>query len=107
MNRRSFFKGIAAMSLAGLIAAHFPATPPVQAAGKLYLGSSEGRIFESADGGQSWQPRADFGPGCSILEIWQDNHTLYARVSFEKRTFTVKSTDGRWWRTPHAYRPTL
>jgi hypothetical protein len=65
---------------------------------KLYRGNAEGRIFESADNGQSWHMCADFGPACPILEVWPENNHIYAKVGSQNSPFLLKSTDGRHWR---------
>ena len=114
MNRRAFIKGVALSSLAGVAAISMPTlqasaslTPPpaevrVNALGRIVKGTRDGQVFESLDGGSSWQALVNFGPQCPILEIQQRQGALYARVGFQRYSFLLKSADGRTWRTVNA-----
>jgi len=111
VNRRNFLKQAAITSLAAVTAVGLPklqvgahrGTSPAgfqtDAGSKRLQGTSDGRILESPDGGKTWQPRANFGKQCSILEIYERNGKLYARVGIQGYDFIVESRDGRTWYT--------
>lgn len=98
MNRRRFLIALTALPLAGLITVHRSAPALAGPTGALYRGSSEGRIFKSADGGHTWQACANFGPACSVAEIKPDNDQVLARLDYQGHPFVVASIDGRTWR---------
>ncbi|HXV99990.1 MAG TPA: hypothetical protein VEC93_16345 [Anaerolineae bacterium] len=98
MNRRDFVKNIAALSLASWLTVTLPTIPQAQAAGKMFRGSAEGRIFESTNGGLSWRPVANFGPTCPIVNVFQNGPHLYAQVGCQNHTFFITSPDARSWR---------
>lgn len=98
MNRRKFLTGIAELSVAGLVTTLWPAYFEAKADGRILKGTAEGQIFESVDGGQSWQLIANFGPDCPILEVFQDYGQFYVRIGCQEYSFLVQSLDGRnWW----------
>jgi photosystem II stability/assembly factor-like uncharacterized protein len=110
MNRRDFLKTVAQTSLTALAAVTLPqlqgsvrAASPVDirtvAGNRKLLGTLDGRIFESLDGGKTWQPRANFGGQCSILDIYERNGKIYAQVGIGRYSFVVESRDGRTWYT--------
>jgi len=110
MNRRDFLKTVTQTSLTALA---FVAPPQLRgstrsaspvdirtvASSKKLLGTLDGRIFESLDSGKTWQPRANFGRQCSILDIYERNGKIYARVGIQGHDFLVESRDGRVWYT--------
>ena len=63
------------------------------AGGRKLLGPLDGRIFESLDSGKTWQPRANFGKQCSILDIYARNGKIYAQVGIVRYSFVVESRD--------------
>jgi hypothetical protein len=110
MNRRDFLKRVAQTSLTAIAAVTLPqlqgsargASPvdiQTSAGGKKLLGTLDGRIFESLDSGKTWQPRANFGKQCSILEIYERNGKIYAQVGIGSYSFVAESRDGRTWYT--------
>jgi len=69
--------------------------------GRLYKGNRSGQILESRDAGASWQQLADFGSSTPVDEIRADRDQLYAVLETLPggHRFSLKSTDGRTWRT--------
>ena len=110
MNRRDFLKRVTQTSLTAIAAVTLPqlrgstrSASPVDirtsAGGKKLLGTLDGQIFESLASGKTWQPRANFGKQCSILEIYERNGKLYAQVGIQAYSFVAESRDGRTWYT--------
>jgi len=108
MNRRHFLIGIAKVTLSGIAVAALPgsmmvavraADPEATALGKLFKGTRDGRVFESLDGGQTWQPRANFGKHCAILALAEHQGQLWAQVGLQGHSFYLTSSDARTWRT--------
>jgi anaerobic selenocysteine-containing dehydrogenase len=103
MDRRDFLKGAAGASLAMGLAALLPGRQAsargMQPAGVAarFRGSSDGRIYESADNGATWQLRADFGVQCAITEVFERGGQVYARIKVQGHPFVVQSWDGRKW----------
>ncbi len=99
MNRRNFLTGIAAVSLAGLITIVLPTKAQAQTNGKIFRGTAEGQIFESLDGGQTWQQTANFGQNYPVLNLFEDDDVLYAQLGFQGYHFWLTSQEARIWRT--------
>jgi hypothetical protein len=99
MNRRNFLIGMTAASLASLLTLNPPLSLQARAAGQMFQGTADGRILISGDGGDTWQPLANFGPHLSVVELFADGGSLYARLGFEGYTFLLQSSDGKTWRT--------
>jgi hypothetical protein len=110
MNRRDFLKRVAQTSLTAMAAVMLSqlqgssrgaSLADIQATvdGKRFRGTSDGRILQSLDGGRTWQPRANFGKQCAILEIYERNGKIYAHVGIQAYSFVAESRDGRIWYT--------
>jgi hypothetical protein len=110
MNRRDFLNRVVQMSLAAMAAVMLPqlrssargASPidiRTSAGGKELLGTLDGRIFESLDSGKTWQPRANFGKQCSIMDIYERSGKLCAHVGVGRYSFVAESRDVRTWHT--------
>ena len=111
MNRRSFLKVMAQVSTTGLALAMLVELPartafdasraPVQtqALGKEFRGTSDGRVFESLDGGKTWQLIANFGKHCSILALLERQGQVYAQIGVQGYSFLIRSPNARLWYT--------
>lgn len=98
MNRRNFIKTAAvALLVAGFPTPVWPAEARTEVAGKILRGDAAGRIFESADGGRTWQLNVNFGPDCSILRLVPRKNSIIAVVGFQNYQFYLRSTDGKVW----------
>ena len=110
MNRRTFLVSMAAGALAGLAVVTAPALQglttlassliPTQgkALGRLLEGSPDGRLRQSLDGGRTWQPLANFGEGCAVTGIYEQNGLAYVQLRLQRYSFLLKSADGKaWW----------
>jgi hypothetical protein len=113
MNRRAFLKRVSANALVGAIILVLPEiqastiTGPstfftVEALGKTYKGTRDGRLYESIDREMTWRPVANFGSHCSVVSIVERQRKLFAVIGVQRFTFTLVSTDGREWRTVDA-----
>ena len=72
MYRRDFLKLSGLLSAAVFIqfnALANTASFPVEAQGKLFRSTSDGKIYMSGDAGKSWQLHTNFGSEISILEL--------------------------------------
>lgn len=72
--------------------------------GRQYQGTSDGFIYESADGGLTWQQVAKFGKHCAILALNEYQGLAYAQVGVGSHQFVLTSTDARRWRAAQATR---
>jgi hypothetical protein len=110
MNRRSFILSMAAGALAGLAVITAPSLQglralassliPTQgkALGRLLVGSRDGRLRQSLDGGRTWQPLANFGETCSVVSIYEQDGLAYVQLKVQQYSFLLKSADGQtWW----------
>ena len=69
------------------------------ALGKKYQGTRDGRVFESVDGGQTWQQVANFGSHCAVQALSNRRDKLQAQISVKGYRFVLISTDARIWYT--------
>ncbi len=111
LNRRDFLKVMAQISTTGLTLALLAGLParmslnvspaPVQAEalGRKFRGTSDGRVFESLDGGRTWQLIANFGEHCSILTLFERQSQVYAQIGVQGYSFLVRSPNARLWYT--------
>jgi len=111
MHRRDFLKLAAASSLAVLtmqFARKFPSFFPgdhpggdfaVQAGGKLFRGTSDGRLLVSTDGGLSWRCKANFGENAWVRDLAASGDWLFAEIEIPGGAFALASADGVVWRT--------
>ena len=72
----------------------------VESQGKLYRGTADGKIYISADTGESWQLHTNFGSGFPVLHLTADFWgQVYARLGFESRSFELALVqNGKTWR---------
>jgi len=110
MVRRDFLK------LSGLVTAALlvQATPAVAAAaklpvqveagGRLYRGSDDGRIYTSVNSGKSWQLHTDFGPNLSVWGLSADARGgVHTQLGFAGYGFHLSlMQDGKTWQTVQA-----
>jgi len=102
MDRRDFLRGTAGAALAAgagilLPGARARALGAETITSPRFRGSSDGRIYELGDDGETWQPRANFGAHCAIPDVFERGGKVYARVIVQGHVFTVRSPDGRKW----------
>lgn len=105
MYRRDFLKLSGLLSAAALLpinslanAVSLPTEVEVQ--GWLFRGTPDGKIFMSADAGQSWQMHTNFGSDFSIvylgLNFWGQ---LEAQLGFAGHNFEVAlARNGKAWK---------
>jgi hypothetical protein len=109
-SRRDFIKAVSAAAGAlilaplpligaGRLGAAGSRSVMVEALGKQYLGTAAGLVFESIDGGQSWQRVANFGQHCAVVVLRERQNQLYAEIGLMDHRFALKSKDARAWRT--------
>ncbi len=111
MRRRDFLRGAGRALFAALIAAVAPgplagaahdASPGrglASPTGRRFRGTPQGMILESLDGGLSWQPRANFGPPCAVVGVFEAPDGIVAQLRVQGHHFWLSSQDGRVWRT--------
>jgi hypothetical protein len=111
MNRRSFLKGVAGVSLAGLatlLAPGFSGMRPASVAAarleskilkRTLQGTDDGLILESDNGGLSWHRVANFGRHCSVEALLEEQGRIYAHLSVQGNGFLLSSKDARTWYT--------
>ncbi len=106
MNRRQFLTMVTAVSAVGLVRLSTPhlaaakgLTPTLRQT-TLYQGTKDGKLYESTDGGKSWQLVANFGSHCTVERIvTQRDGGLSVRMLCSGYTFDLYSKDARLWRT--------
>jgi len=101
MKRRDFLKVSSLMSAVG-----YTAVAPLgkivnldietAAFGKIYRGTSKGKILVSTNKGKSWQLHTQFSPGYAILDIFiaRDNR-LYIQVGYKQVNFYLVLTENK------------
>jgi hypothetical protein len=68
--------------------------------GKLYQGTQNGILYESVDGGKTWQKIANFGEHCAIVKIaTHRDGSVALSLACIAHTFDLHSQDARLWRT--------
>lgn len=76
---------------------------PVEAEsqGKLYRGTSDGKIYVSANAGKNWQLHTSFGSGFSVQGLATDFRGLiHARLGFGGHSFELAlAQNSKTWRT--------
>jgi hypothetical protein len=106
MERRDFLKLGGLFSAAVLtrlpsLAQAIAAPVEVEANGKLFRATPEGKIYVSRDGGQNWQLHTNFGAHVSVLDLrtnfWGQLQTQLGTAghSFE----LVLAQTGKGWKT--------
>ena len=106
MNRRQFLTmatAVSVVSLARLTTPHLAAAKgltPVLRQATLYQGTKDGKLYESTDGGKTWQLVANFGSHCAIDRVVrQQNGSISIKMFCSGYAFELRSTDARVWRT--------
>ena len=102
MTRRTFLKTLGTgLAAGGALSGGWLRAQPVEAAfaGTLLRGTPGGRLAQSLDQGQTWQPLANFGAQCRIAELRAVDRQIYARLTVGGHPFWLVSNDGRTWRT--------
>lgn len=106
MNRREFLKlggAVSAMLVLplGLLGKEIASLATVELQGIIYRGDPDGKVYTSADSGQTWNLLTDFGAGCSVFSLTLvPRNRIYARLGFAGRGFgLVWSQMDRAWRT--------
>jgi len=104
MNRREFIKlgGLTSLSLfLNFKPLEKLAALPVEIAaqGKVYRGTSDGKIFISEDGGKTWRLHTNLGSMCSIQKFFIDSgNQLKAQVGYQNHSFQLAlHKNGKLW----------
>ena len=86
----------------GLLGKEIASLATVELQGTTYRGTLDGKVYASADSGQTWNLLTDFGPGCSVFSLTLvPRDRIYARLGFAGRGFGLV-----WSQTDHAWRTT-
>ena len=105
MNRRQFLTVATAVTAVGMVRLASPRlvaakglTPILRQT--LYKGTKDGQLYESVDGGKTWQLVADFGSHCAISQIFmRPGNDLQIKLICAGYSFDLHSKDARVWRT--------
>jgi hypothetical protein len=73
----------------------------VESQGKLFRGTSDGKIYVSANQGKHWQLHTNFGSEFSIFDLATDyKEQVHAQLAFTGYSFGLAlDHDGKNWRT--------
>ncbi len=73
----------------------------VESQGRLYRGTSDGKVLVSVDAGKSWQLHTDFGPIYVVRNMGTNLQGLVlARLRFNEHSFELAlGQNGKTWRT--------
>jgi hypothetical protein len=100
MNRREFLTVAGSVALAGLLGLKVSPVAAAQNDRMLYRGTMDGKLYESSDGGKSWQLITDFGSIYAIQSITPgDNNALTVELGYMGFGFNLHSADKSIWRT--------
>lgn len=107
MNRRDFLKlgGVVSAMLifpVGIaVGREIDSLATVELNGATYRGTSDGKVYHSADGGRTWSLLTDFGPGMTIFSLMEaPRNRIYARLGFAGHSFGLAySLHDHTWRT--------
>jgi hypothetical protein len=105
MDRRTFLKtaglaAIAATPLTGFFTINQTSNSvEVQRNGVVMnlLGTGNGKILKSIDGGKNWDIAADFGEHIKVLKIDMLQTGLTATLEHQGLKFSLRSSDGLRW----------
>lgn len=100
MNRREFLVVSGAVTLAGILG--IQVTPAAAAAGNktVYRGTPDGKLFESTDGGKTWQLITDFTPVYAVESaLMGTDGRLAAQLVYWGFNFTLYTNDKITWLT--------
>lgn len=106
MNRRNFLRAggvLAAALVVQLNSLDSVRSAPVEAntQGKVYRGTSDGKILVSTDAGQTWKLHTAFGSEFRVLGLSADrSERVRAALGYRGHTFGIAlAADGKRWRT--------
>jgi hypothetical protein len=105
MDRRQFLSAATVVTVIGMMRLAAPGLTAIQGmvpalSQRLYQGTKDGKLYESIDGGETWQLTANFGSHCAINRIVvQKNGDTDIKLVCAGYTFDLQSKDGRVWRT--------
>lgn len=68
-----------------------------RAVGRLFKGTLDGQILESADAGKTWQRVMNFGPDFAVRSLVLQRGQLFATLIYKGLSFSLHSPDGRTW----------
>jgi hypothetical protein len=73
----------------------------VESQGRYYRGTSDGKIYVSADVGKSWQLHTNFGSALSIIGLRSNlQGQIHADLGLDRHSFALAlAEDGATWRT--------
>jgi hypothetical protein len=105
MNRREFLKvsgiasGLFMLFMSPKIGKLATPQPRVEAQGKQFRGTPNGKIYQSVDKGRTWQLHANLGDHYSIKGFSENQGgQIAAHVLFQQNAFDLLlSSDGRSW----------
>jgi hypothetical protein len=104
-SRRTFFK-VAGLAAGALLLAPRSAQGAgnyfiahATAFGRQYRGTRDGLVFESIDGGKTWQQVANFGSHCAVQALSNRQGQFQAQIGVGAYDFVLTSVDARTWRT--------
>lgn len=100
MNRREFLTVASSVALVGLLGLKASPVAAAQSSRTLYRGTPDGKLYESTDGGKTWQLITDFGSIYAIQSITPgDNDALTVELAYMGFGFNLHSIDKSIWRT--------
>jgi len=78
-----------------------PDSLEVESQGRLYRGTSDGKVLVSVDAGKSWQLHTDFGPIYVVRNMGKNlQGRVLARLKFNEHSFELTlGQNGKTWRT--------
>ena len=103
MNRRDFLKLSSMVSAVGVLSAGpigNVANLPVEtaAAGKIYKGTRDGKVFISTNGGKTWKLHSNFGKTLPVLDLFTRSKNLYVHIGYKRSSFhLILGKDGKTW----------
>lgn len=105
MYRRDFLKLGGLLSMAVFTRFHFlgkafSVPVEVEAQGKLFRGTPDGKIYVSANGGGDWQLHTNFGSAVSIYNfVTNHRDQIYVQLGFANYSFELALAPGsQGWR---------
>jgi len=106
MNRREFLKlgGVLSAMLVlplGPLGKGSDSLATVELKGTAYRGTQDGKVYVSADAGQTWKLHTDFGHAFTVFSLTPvPRNRIYARLGFAGKSFgLVLSLNEHIWRT--------
>jgi hypothetical protein len=100
MNRREFLVVTGAVALAGILGIQVDSVAAAASPKTLYRGTPDGKLFESTNGGQSWELIADFTSMYAVLSAAKEaDERINVHLSYWGFEFNLYSKDKTIWRT--------